>query len=204
MDPDDYQQAWQAHSSQTRVTIDAESLLKEVQRCQRKFRSEVIWNDCVGVGLALLLLPVWIYLGIRLSLPWTWFLAVPVLVWYAAFTLIYRLRHKQKLSEPGEPLLQCVQSSLNQVDRQIWFMRKIFWWSMLPSYISTLVITAHFGWLRSPEDWSMTLVLMGLIMVLTVATYYVCQLAVRWKIEPRRQELLALLRSLGDEGNSKG
>ena len=32
MEPDKYQQAWQAHSSQTRVTIDADLLLKEVQR----------------------------------------------------------------------------------------------------------------------------------------------------------------------------
>ncbi len=31
MDPDKYQQAWKAHSSETRVTIDADSLLNVVQ-----------------------------------------------------------------------------------------------------------------------------------------------------------------------------
>ena len=43
MDPDKYQQAWQAHSSQTRVTVDADLLLKEVQRDQREFRATIFW-----------------------------------------------------------------------------------------------------------------------------------------------------------------
>ena len=40
MDPDKYQQAWQAHSSQTRVTVDADLLLKEVQRSPTRFPSD--------------------------------------------------------------------------------------------------------------------------------------------------------------------
>ena len=35
MNPDDFKQAWQTQSSQTRLTIDAELLLKEVRRNQR-------------------------------------------------------------------------------------------------------------------------------------------------------------------------
>ena len=40
MDPDKYQQAWQADSAQTRVKIDANLLLEEVQRSQREFPSD--------------------------------------------------------------------------------------------------------------------------------------------------------------------
>ena len=53
MEPDKYQQAWQAHSSQTRVTVDADLLLKEVQRSQRNFRAMIFWRDFREVGVAL-------------------------------------------------------------------------------------------------------------------------------------------------------
>ena len=65
MEPDKYQQAWQAHSSQTRVTVDADLLLKEVQRSQRNFRAMIFWRDFREVGVALLMLPLWFYLGIH-------------------------------------------------------------------------------------------------------------------------------------------
>jgi hypothetical protein len=72
MDPDPYQQAWQAHASRTRVTIDPEVLRKEVQRNQEEFRAAIFRRDFREMGIALLLVPVWFYLGAALSLPWTW------------------------------------------------------------------------------------------------------------------------------------
>ena len=82
MDPDKYQQAWQAHSSQTRVTVDADLLLKEVQRNQRDFRATIFRRDFVEVGVGLLMLPLWIYHGRHdCRLPWTWYLTVPAIIW---------------------------------------------------------------------------------------------------------------------------
>ena len=104
-----------AQSSQTRVTIDADLLLKEVQRYQRDFRATIFCRDFREVVVALLMLPVWFYMGITMSLPWTWYLTVPVLVWMAGFMLVYRMRHKQEPSEPDESLLQCVKRSLTEV-----------------------------------------------------------------------------------------
>ena len=53
MDPDSYQKAWQSQSSQTRVTIDAELLRKEVQRSEQNFRATIIHRDFreIAVGL---------------------------------------------------------------------------------------------------------------------------------------------------------
>ena len=48
MAPDSLQQAWRAHASQTRVTIVADLLLKEVQRNQRKFRATIFWRSPRG------------------------------------------------------------------------------------------------------------------------------------------------------------
>ena len=149
MDPDKYQQAWQAQSSQTRVTVDADLLLKEVQRNQRNFRATIFRRDFreVAVGLlhAALLVLYWAY---GLSLPWTWYLAVPAIIWVVGFILVDRIRHKQKPSEPGEPLLDCVKNSLTQVEHQIWLLRNVFWWYLLPFTIAILAFFAQDAWLH--------------------------------------------------------
>ena len=203
MNPDKFQQAWQAQSSQTRVMIDADLLLKEVQRNEREFRYTIFWRDFREVAVALLMLPVWFYLGHIWSAPWTWYLTVPVLVWMAGFMLVYRMRHKQMPSKPNEPLLESVERSLAEVDAQIWLLRNIFWWYLLPPAVSILAHLAHVTWLKS-DGWLDSLtdvnVLVGLFLVaLYYFLYYWNQSAVRWVLEPRRQELLTLLASLGDE-----
>lgn len=217
MDPDKYQQAWQAHASQTRVTIDAELLLKEVQRNQRKFRATIFWRDCREIGIALLLLPVWLYLGIMFPLPWTWYLTVPVIVWMAGFMLVYRMRHKQKPSKPDEPLLHCVERSVTEVEDQIWLLRNVFWWYLLPPGISIMAFLAHLTWISRDrlvarllsKDWLDVLDALGhagffvFLIALYYFLYWVNQYAVRTQLEPRRQELLTLLASLGDETTSE-
>ncbi len=197
MDPDSYQQAWQAHSTQTRVTIDADVLLKQMERSQRNFRATIFWRDFREAGGALLMIPLWFYMGATLSLPWTWYLTVPALVWVAGFILVDRMRHRQQPSEPGEPLLHSVQESLAQVEHQIWLLRNVFWWYLLPFTISILAFFAQVAWPR----WEF-LGLVLFVAVLYTAIYYLNQYAVRSQLEPRRQELLTLLKSLRDETTS--
>ena len=118
----EFKQTWQAQSSQTRLTIDAELLLKEVRRNQQHFTATIFWRDFREVGTCLVAVPVWLYLGYRFSLPWTWFLAVPAMLWVAGYMLADRMRHKRQPPEPGEPLRQGVESSLAQVEHQIWLL----------------------------------------------------------------------------------
>ena len=93
MDPDPLKPAWQA---QPGPVIDPEVLLAEVRRNRRSLASCIFWRDVREVGVSLLLVPVWVYLGWVLSLPWTWYLMVPALVWVAGFLLADRLRHPQR------------------------------------------------------------------------------------------------------------
>lgn len=202
MEPDKYQQAWQAQKSQTRVTIDADLLLKDVQRHQRNFRNEVIWGDVGELAIVCLLLPIWIYLGVKTSSPWSWYLTIPVLIWYVLFRLMYRKRHKQKPSEPDEPLLQCVKNSLIQIEDQIWLFRNVFWWSLLPLSISFLAFLIHVFLPAANHWWEFLIALFFSVLAFGVpygAIYFGTQRTVRSKYEPRRQELLTLLASLEDE-----
>ncbi|WP_339736119.1 serine hydrolase domain-containing protein [uncultured Gimesia sp.] len=207
MAPDEFQQAWQAQSSQTRVTIDANLLRQVVEHDQLNFRATIFYRDFVEVGVALLLIPIWFLLGAVTDSPWTWYLTVPVLVWSAGFMLVYRMRHKQKPSEPGEPLLPCVKRLLTEVEDQIWLLRNIFWWYLLPPSISLMAFNVHVSWLAASVWWEFlgTAALFGFVLfVIYASIYYLNQRAVRVDLEPRRQELLTLLSSLGDETTGEG
>ena len=48
----------------------------------------IFWRDFREVAVALLMLPLWFYLGYRLSLPWSWYLSVLAMIWGTTFNLI--------------------------------------------------------------------------------------------------------------------
>lgn len=202
MNPDDLKQAWQTQSSQTRLTIDAELLLKEVRRNQQHLAATIFWRDVREVGIALLMLPLWLYLGVMFALPWTWYLTLPALAWIAGFMLTDRIRDKLQSPQPSKSLRQCVESSLVQVDHQIWLLRNVFWWYLLPPGLSILAFFGQIAWETRAGGWQAALAVALMVVVLVVVyagIYRLNQYAVRSGLEPRRQELQALLTSLQDE-----
>ncbi len=152
MSLDKYQQAWKAEASQVQVTVDADLLSKEVQKTHEAFRSMVFWRDVREVGTSLVMIPIWFVMGIVMSLPWTWYLTVPALLWIAGFMLVDRRRHPQRPSDPGEPLLFYVKESLAQVEHQIWLLRNVFWWYLLPPSISLMAFFTDVTW-QSSDGW---------------------------------------------------
>lgn len=202
MNPDPLKQAWQTQASHGRLLIDADLLLQEVRRNERHFAAVVFWRDVREVGTALLLVPVWIYMGTRWSLPWTWYLMIPMLLWVAGFMLLDRMRQRRRATESGEPLRERAQSSLAQVEHQIWLLRNVFWWYLLPPSLAMLAFFGQVAWETRAAGLTTALVTGGLILVVAIvygAIYRLNQHAVRTELEPRRQELLALLASLSDE-----
>jgi hypothetical protein len=198
---DKFQQAWQSQSSRTQVTIDSDLLLKEVQRSQQNLRAVILVRDFREIAVALLMLPIWFYMGYRLSLPWTWYLTVPAIIWVAGFLVVDCVRHSQKFATSDVPLLQCVQDSLAQVNHQIWLLRNVFWWYLLPFTVSILTFFTQIAW-RTSRGWQDVLAhscLFTFVIALYYFIDYINQYAVSKDLEPRRQELLELRASLSDE-----
>ncbi|MCG8449174.1 MAG: hypothetical protein MI725_06285 [Pirellulales bacterium] len=204
--PDELQQAWQTQASQQRITFNADMLSKEVQRSKHRFQSSIFWRDVFEVGTSLLLIPIWFVMGAALPVPWTWYLEVPALIWVAGFILIDRRRHPKRPSEPGEPLLFCAKESLAQVEHQIWLLRNVFWWYLLPLAAPAMTFFLHVAWQSSDTWWECALFAGFLGMFLFVvygATYLVNQRAVCKQLEPRHQDLLKLIASLEGEASSE-
>src|SRR5438105_11766410 len=131
MDPDDLKQVWQTPAAPGRVTIDAAMLVNEVRRSERLFRAMIFWRDVREVGIALVMVPVWIRLGLYGRTPWTWYLMVPVLIWISGFMIVDRLRHRPRQADAGESLATRVGSSLAEIEHQIWLLKNVFWWGLL-------------------------------------------------------------------------
>lgn len=202
MSRDDFQQAWQAESSRTRVKVDASLLQREVQRNQQNFRAIVLRRDVIEVAVGLILLPIWIYMGVSRSLPWTWYLTVPVLLWIIGYLLVDRARHPQAPTDPGEPLLSCVKNSLQQVEHQTWLLRNVFWWYLLPPTISVLAFFTQVAWQDAVSGWDavkLAAPMYAFLVLLYSFLDYINQRAVCTQLFPRRQELLSLLSSLDEE-----
>jgi len=95
-----------------------------------------------------------------------------------------------------------VKESLTQVEHQIWLLSNVFWWYLLPFTISILAFFGHVTW-QASKNWLEALGGGGPLFAFLLAIFYfvdyINQHAVRTQLEPRRQELLALLANLGDE-----
>lgn len=203
MSPDDYQQAWKAQASRTRVTVDADLLLQEVQRNQHDFPKLILLRDLGDVGSSLLMLAAWIVMGVTLASPWSWYLMAPALIWTIGFILAARARRKQIPADPADtPLRTSVKQSLAFIDHRIRLRRTAFWWSILPTGLAVAAFIVHTSWLKA-NGWLDALTdVNAVILVFLVPLYYflyhVHQRRAGQEFQPRRQELLTLLATLDE------
>ena len=206
MSPDEYQQAWQASSSKTRITVDADSLQNAVQRNRQALRTTISVRFVTDIAVELPLLPVFLFLGVMIKPAWTWYLIVAALIWSAGYKLVIRGRRKQPQHAPAEPLLGSVKESLALLEYQIWSQRNTFWWTQLPTAIAMSIFFFHTVWQLS-HDWLQLLVsatfFFSIVLAVYGFTYGMNKRVERKHYEPRRQELLKLLTSLGDESTGE-
>jgi CubicO group peptidase (beta-lactamase class C family) len=206
MELDRYKQAWKSTAGHTKVTIDREVLAQAVQKSHQGFQSTINGRDIREVSVALLLLIYWVYTGLTKTMPWTWWLTVPALIWIAGFILVDRKRHPQRPSEPGEPLCFYAKEALTQVEHQIWLLRNVFWWYLLPFCISMMAFFVHVSW-NTSSSWvelSISVVFWTVfVFVIYGLVYWMNQYAVQKTLEPRRQDLLKLVKSIESESSEE-
>ena len=198
MNPDDLKQAWQG---QPHLALDADLLLKEVKRNEQSFNAMIFWRDFREVGIALVMVPLWLYLGVKDALPWTWYLTVPVLLWVAGFMLVDRKLH-QRQSPECEPLRRHVEGSLAKVEHQIGLLRSVHWWALLPMAVAMLAFLGQAAWQERGGGW-WTALFVSMVSIFGVSVfagiYWLNLYAVQAMLEPRRRELETLLMTFGEE-----
>jgi hypothetical protein len=92
------------------------------------------------------------------------------------------------------------------VEHQIWLLRNVLWWYLLPLMVPVFVFIGHVAWLERDDGWESVfeaVPAVAVVVLVTVVIYWVNQLAVRKVLAPRRDELRNLLASLKDESGSE-
>ena len=145
MNLEELQKSWQSQEGQPRLTIEPDMLLKEIQRNKRNFESTVFWRDVKEVGIAFLMTAFFLYVGIRYN---AWPLIVlAILVFYVGvFLLVDRILQRRKKPTLTGPLLECIEGSLNQVNHQIWLLKNVLWWYLLPPGVGIGIFIICCAW----------------------------------------------------------
>jgi hypothetical protein len=197
---EDLQKAWQSQKAGADVTINADVLLKEVRRNQQQFRMTIFWRDVREVGTAFLLTAFFSYQGLRHG-DWTRILVGVACFGVGTFMVADRLLQRRKQATAKDPLKFCIKASLNQVTHQIWLLKNVFWWYLLPIAAALAILFGYSAW-RARNIGSAAVIgtLVGALAVALLywGIYWVNQVAVRKSLEPRRQELETLLASLNE------
>ncbi len=200
MNFDELQKTWQSQDPGAKVTINADVLLNEVRRNQQHFRATIFWRDVREVGVAFLLTLYFSYRGLRHD-DWTDCLVGFACFGVGTFMVVDRLLQRRKQPASNDSLKACVESSLLQVKHQIWLLKNVFWWYLLPLAAALGISIGYSTW-HAQNSGSLA-VMTWLICALVIALvywgiYWLNQFAVRKSLEPRRQELETLLTSLDE------
>lgn len=198
MEPDAFGKAWRAQDVQ-QVNVDVELLLSLVKRNGREFQSMIFRRDALEIGTALVLTGFFVNLGVARK-SWPWFVMAAACLFVAAFMVLDRYRQNRKSASPAETLTAWLENSRSNVEHQIWLLRNVFWWYLLPPLIGMMAVFGHALWLAPGINSFVTLApfLGGLAIVSIVfyGVYLLNQRAVRTELRPRLEELDSLAESL--------
>jgi hypothetical protein len=198
MEFDDLQKAWQDQKMPARVTINTDALLREVRRNELNLLTTLIWRDVREISAALLLVVWYSYKALR-DHAWPDYLCAALCASVGLFILVDRLLRRNTRPTFSGTLKSCLESSLAEVNHQIWLLRNVFWWYLLPlliaSAISIIDRNAHL------RHFNQSTAISAMVSTLLVAwffrwVYRLNQAAIAKTLEPRRRELEALMASL--------
>lgn len=211
MNFEDLQKSWQSQDSAKKLSLNAEVVLAEVRRNQQQFRATILRRDLAEISVAAVLVPIFIVLGMFNG--WPLFLCAFGCFVVGAYFAVDRWRQRRKSPESHHSLKDCVGASLVEVNHQIWLLKNVLWWYLLPIYVPLMIF---FGWCvwhlpNSSAVLAARIAMIGVKLVVFLVAgvfvtalywgiYWLNQSAVKKRWEPRRRELESLLNEI-EPGN---
>jgi len=201
---DELRHAWQAQDCRARVSVDPAALTKLIRREQRSWGHMILRRDVLEVTVAFLMIPVCVYWAIAESLP-PMFLAAGAMLFVGGFFVVDRILQRPRRPRESHPLFDFIKRSIDQADHQIWLLRNVFWWYLLPPAIGIAAVLGYVTYLVLEDGLSSRAHLWAVLFIIGVAVlnalaiwgvYILNQRAVRKELLPRKLELEELLRML--------
>jgi hypothetical protein len=198
---DELQKTWNSQQTDPKLAINPSLLLKEVKRNKEYLESAIFWRDVREVGITVMLFFFFLYSGIKHSL-WPLSLLALLCLWVGVFMVIDRIVQKRRQPRLSDSLFNCIKSSLAQINHQIWLLRNVLWWYLLPFGVGILIWFGYCGLMVLMSEKS-SLGYLLFILACIVGTiflywgaYWLNQRAIRKELTPRKNELEQLFCSL--------
>ena len=210
---DQLQKAWQSQENNFTLTIDSDSLLKEVKRNKEQFESAIFWRNVREIGVAILLAAFFLYDGIKNNL-WPMCLLSVLCLWVGVFMAADRILQKRKQPKLSDTLLNCIKNSLVQINHQIWLLKNVLWWYLLPPGAGIAIFLCYIS-LETIQDFNGKGSLIGLVVIIGCfafcclvfwGIYLLNQRAVKKDLIHRKfelKELLSILENQNDTSQSQ-
>ena len=201
---DELRKAWQSQSN-FKLKIDSDMLLREVKRNKRNFESAIFWRDAREVGVGIVMFILFVYWGLKYEF-WSLHMIALSIAFVVVFMVVDRILSYRRQPQCNDALLGCIKSSLRQVKHQIWLLKNVLWWYLLPPSIGIgiFILCCAFGVIKavgvanSAHHLVFLLVYLVFLFLLYWGIYWLNQRAVRKELQPRRKELEELLNNLSD------
>jgi hypothetical protein len=195
------QNQWQQQNKEDTMIIDTSILLKEVQRNKKQFDAMIFWRDVREVGIAFVMIPVFSWFAIHDNALTLLFPAAACL-FVGAYMLIKRKRFKKEYPDLGHnaTLSECVVYSLAHVNYQIWLLKNVFWWYLLPFILGISVFWIWVAWIARSSIYALLFIAGCFIFMflLDLWVYRLNQKAIAEELQPRKDELEALLKNINN------
>jgi hypothetical protein len=199
MNFEELQKTWQSQDTPAKMTVPVDLLLKEVRRNQQHFSAMIFWRDTREVGVCVLMTLLFLHWGMLWKW-WSLYLLAVCCLEVGIFFLVDRFIQHRKQPAKNDPLRACIETSLLQVKHQIWLLKNVLWWYLLPILIGIMAVTGQTLWAHR-NDGAASMIILGAVFTVTYGgtfgfVYWINQKAVGKTLEPRREELESLLTSL--------
>jgi hypothetical protein len=198
MNFEEMQSKWQSQGHGLSLQIDATLLMREVQRNYKTFESQLWRRDVNEVLAAVLVTGGFAALSIALG-EWSLLLCALGGLFIGVFLVVDRVKQNRLRSAQADTLQSMLETSLSQVQHQIWLLQNILWWYLLPLIPGVVVFLASVAWQSAGSGIVEQLVIAGVGLICAVTfwqVYRINLLEVTKRLEPRRRELEELLASL--------
>ncbi|MBL8892442.1 MAG: hypothetical protein JNL67_20875 [Planctomycetaceae bacterium] len=188
---DDLKSKWLAHDHGIPLDINAELLLREVRRNHRALELQLWQRDFGEVVAAALITAVFATLAVSLH-EWSLLLCAAGSLVVGCFFVVDRWRQRLRRSSFGDSLISTIEASLLEVEHQIWLLRNILWWYLLPLVPGIVTFLATTSWQASGEGLAQQVIIVVVGFICAAAfwsVYRINQREVKVTLEPRRIEL---------------
>lgn len=198
MNLEDVQWQWQSHKHGSLASIDTEGIFAELRRKQTAMEIALLRRDYVEVGVGLLMAAFCAFGAIH----WEqrmWLVTSLCCLFVAMFLGVDRVIQRRRRPEYDAPLLLCLEGSLDAVRHQIWLLRNVMWWYLLPLAIGIVAFVASLQENQPARGVAENVGLIATIMacmLVFMGVYRANQRAVEQVLIPRWQELQKLKSSL--------